>query len=169
MSKYGKVIIPDIDYTLSIEQNLENLNLNKSKYIFIGHSIGAYFIYKLMIIQPNKIHFSIIFDGSIIIKEYFKKNLQPKSDFELLYRYSKDFHNMKKIPRPMYFIRNLETNNDFYEMNLWYKSCIKEAEIFERNNPETFHMFYVTNQGHNFYMTEKGFKTISKILNLIFN
>lgn len=28
-------------------------------------------------------------------------------------------------------------------------------------------MFYVTNQGHNFYMTEKGFKTVSKILNLI--
>ena len=168
LSKYGKVIIPDIDYTLSIEQNLENLNLHKSKYIFIGHSIGAYFIYKLMITQPNKIHFSIIFDGAITIKNYFLKELQPKSEYELLHRYSKDFYNMKRISRPLYFIRNLDTNNDFYEMNLWYKSCIKEAEIFEKNSPETFHMFYVTNQGHNFYMTEKGFKTISKILNLIF-
>ena len=168
LSKYGKVIIPDIDYTLSIQQNLENLNLHKSKYIFIGHSIGAYFIYKLMITQPNKIHFSIIFDGAITIKNYFLKELQPKSEYELLHRYSKEFYNMKKISRPLYFIRNLDTNNDFYEMNLWYKSCIKEAEIFEKNSPKTFHMFYVTNQGHNFYMTEKGFKTVSKILNLIF-
>ena len=56
----------------------------------------------------------------------------------------------------------------WHNQDLWYKSCIKEAEKFEKSNPETFHVFYVTNQGHNFYMTEKGFKTIIKILNLVF-
>ena len=71
---------------------------------------------------------------------------------------------MKKISKPLYFIRNIDTNSQ----DLWYKSCIKEAEKFEKNNPETFYLFYVTNQGHNFYMTEKGFKTIIKILNLVF-
>ena len=162
--KYGNVIIPDIDYELSIQQNLDNLNLRKNKYIFIGHSIGAYFIYKLMLIQPKKIHFSIIFDGSVTIKDYIKKELQPKSDYELIHRYSKDFYNIKKISRPLYFIRNIDTNSQ----DLWYKSCIKEAKKFKKNNPETFHLFYVTNQGHNFYMTEKGFKTIIKILNLVF-
>ena len=164
LSKYGNVIIPDIDYNMSIQQNLDNLNLQKKKYIFIAHSIGAYFIYKLMLTKPEKIHFSIIFDGSTTIKNYFTKELQPKSDYELIHRYSKDFYNMKKISRPLYFIRNVDTNSQ----DLWYKSCIKEAEKFEKNNPETFHIFYVTNQGHNFYMTEKGFKTITKILNLIF-
>ena len=49
-----------------------------------------------MITQPNKIHFSIIFDGAITIKNYFLKELQPKSEYELLHRYSKDFYNMKK-------------------------------------------------------------------------
>ena len=164
LSKYGRVIIPDIDYNMSIQQNLDNLNLPKNKYIFIAHSIGAYFIYKLMLTKPEKISFSVIFDGSITIKNYFLKELQPKSDYKLLHNYSKDFYNMKKISRPLYFIRNFDTNNQ----DLWYKSCIKEAEKFEKNNPETFHMFYVTNQGHNFYMTEKGFKTVVKILNLIF-
>ena len=164
LSKYGNVIIPNIHYNVSIEENLDNLNLHKSKYIFIGHSIGAYFIYKLMMNQPNKIHFSIIFDGSITIKDYFKKELQPKSDYELMHRYSKDFYNMKKICKPLYFFRNLDTNSQ----DMWYKSCIKEAEKFEKNNPETFHVFYVTNQGHNFVMKEKRFNTIIKILNLIF-
>lgn len=162
--KYGKVIIPDIDYNISIKQNLDNLNLNKNKYIFIAHSIGAYFIYKLMLEKPEKIKFSIIFDGSITIKDYFMKELQPKSNYELIHRYSKDFYNMKEISRPLYFIRNVNTKSQ----DLWYKSCIKEAKIFEKNNPQTFHIFYVKNQGHNFHMTEKGFKTITKILNLIF-
>ena len=117
-----------------------------------------------MMNQPNKIHFSIIFDGSITIKDYFKKELQPKSDYELMHRYSKDFYNIKKISKPLYFFRNLDTNSQ----DMWYKSCIKEAEKLEKNNPETFHVFYVTNQGHNFIMKEKGFNTIIKILNLIF-
>ena len=164
LSKHGNVIIPDINYSLSIQQNLDNLNLPKNKYIFVAHSIGAYFIYKLMLTQPEKIHFSIIFDGSITIKDYFTKKLQPKSDYELIHRYSKDFYSMKKISRPLYFIRNLDTNSK----DLWFKSCIKEAEKFEKISPETFHIFYVTNQGHNFYITHKGFNTIIKILNLIF-
>ena len=71
---------------------------------------------------------------------------------------------MKKIARPLYFIRNLDTNSN----DLWYSSCIKEAEKFEKNNHETFHIFHVINKGHNFYMTEKGFKTIVKTLNLVF-
>ena len=164
LSKYGKVIIPDIDYSMSIQENLDNLNLRKNKYIFIAHSIGAYFIYKLMLTKPEKIILSIIFDGSITIKNYFMKELQPKSDYELMHRYSKDFYNMKKISKPLFFIRNVDTNNE----DLWYKSCIKEAEKFEKNNREIFNIFYVKNQGHNFYMTEKGFKAIINILNLIF-
>lgn len=163
LSNFGKVIIPDIDFSKSIQQNLDNLDLNKNKYIFVAHSIGAYFIYKLMLTKPEKIHFSIIFDGAITIKNYFKTELQPKSKYELLHRYSKDFYSMKKITRPLYFIRNLDTNSN----DSWYKNCIKEAEKFEKNSPETFHIFYVTNQGHNFYMTEKGFKSIIKTLNLI--
>ena len=164
LSKYGNVIIPDIDYSLSIEQNLDNLSLNKNKYIFVAHSIGAYFIYKLMLTNPEKIILSIIFDGASTIKNYFVKELQPKSDYELLHRYSKDFYNMKKIPKPLFFIRNIDTNNE----DLWYKSSIQEAEKFEKNNPETFNIFYVKNLGHNFYMTQKGFKAIKDILNLIF-
>jgi len=164
LSNFGKVIIPEIDFSKSIQENLVNLNLNKKKYIFVAHSIGAYFIYHLMLSNPEKIHFSIIFDGSLTIKNYFKTELQPESKYELLHRYSKDFYNMKKIARPLYFIRNLDTNSN----DLWYSSCIKEAEKFEKNNHETFHIFYVTNQGHNFYMTEKGFKTIVKTLNLVF-
>ena len=165
LSKYGNVIIPDIDYNLSIQQNLDSINLTKNKYIFVAHSVGAYFIYKLMLTKPEKIHFSIIFDGSTTIKKYFTKELQPKSDYELLHRYAKEFHNMKKISKPLYFIRNLDTNSQ----DLWYKSCIKEVEKFKKNNPETFNIFYVNNLGHNFYMTQKGFKTILEILNLIFN
>ena len=38
----------------------------------------------------------------------------------------------------------------------------------KKNNPETFNIFFVKNQGHNFYMTLKGFKAIINILNLIF-
>ena len=40
----------------------------------------------------------------------------------------------------------------------------KQTHIFIACN----YLFYVKNQGHNFYMTEKGFKTIIKILNLVF-
>jgi hypothetical protein len=117
-----------------------------------------------MLTKPQKIFLSIIFDGSITIKKYFIKELQPNSDYELMHKYSKDFYNMKKILKPLFFIRNLDTNNK----DLWYESCIKEAEKFKKNNPETFNIFFVKNQGHNFYMTIKGFKAIINILNLIF-
>jgi len=60
------------------------------------------------------------------MKDYFKKELQPKSDYELMHRYSKDFYNKKKICKPLYFFRNLDTNSQ----DMWYKSCIKEAEKF---------------------------------------
>ena len=76
-----------------------------------------------MLTKPQKIFLSIIFDGSITIKKYFIKELQPKSDYELMHKYSKDFYNMKKILKPLFFIRNLDTNNK----DLWYESCIKEA------------------------------------------
>ena len=163
LSKHGKIIFPEIDYSISVEQNLSKLNFGKKKYILMAHSIGAYFVYKLMKMKPKIVHFSIIFDGSLTIEDYFTKELQPKSDYELLHRYSSDFYNMKKINKPLYYIRNLDTKNN----DVWFKSCIKEAEKFEKNNPELFHIFYVTNQGHNFYMMDKGFMMVKKILKMI--
>mgnify|MGYP001159977310 CR=1 FL=1 len=164
LSKYGNIIFPDIDYNISIEENLNKLNLPKKKYILVAHSIGAYFVYKLMEMRPDIIKFSIIFDGSVTIKDYFTKELQPKKDYELLHNYSKDFYNLKKIKKPLYYFRNLDTINN----EIWLKSCIKEAEKFEKNNPELFNIFYVINQGHNFYMNNKNYKTLKKILDMIF-
>ena len=77
-----------------------------------------------MLTIPEKIHFSIIFDGSITIKNYFVKELQPKSDYELIHRYSKDFYNMKKISRPLYFIRNVDRLQIIFEVFLYIKIII---------------------------------------------
>ena len=49
LQKQGKIIIPNINYNYSLKENIENINFEKNKkYILIGHSIGAFFVYYLI-------------------------------------------------------------------------------------------------------------------------
>ena len=179
LSKFGDVFVPLLDYSVSLEENLANIKLSHKKYVLIGHSLGAYFVYKLNKLLPDKISFSIILDGSLILKNYYdilekefkqkkKNNLWQKNPLKL---YSEDFHHLRKIKKNLYNIRNIETKSSsviLREAPYWTECCLKEAYQMEKSNPNTYYNIFLFNEGHNFYVTKKGFSQVRKILRLIF-
>lgn len=179
LSKFGDVLVPELDYSVSLEENLNNIKFTHKKYVVIGHSLGAYFVYKINKLIPNKISFSIILDGSLILKEYHKileEEFTREKKYNLwrknpLKRYSEEFYQLKKIKKNFYNIRNIETKPDssmLREAPYWTECCLKEAYKMEKINPKTYYNFFLFNEGHNFFITKKGFPQVKKILDLIF-
>ena len=61
LKNQGNVIVPKIDYNYSLKQNIGNIKFEKNKkYILIGHSIGAFFVYYLNQIFEHLINFYML-------------------------------------------------------------------------------------------------------------
>ena len=166
LQKQGEITIPDIDYNHSIKENIENINFDKSKkYVLIGHSIGALFVYYLNKKFKKYIDYSILFDPSLITKSYYKtfdKN-------NVIVKYLKELGNNFIFNKYIYTFRNIETKLNskmLKDSPEWTKYCIEEAEYFQKNKKMIYYLVY--DLGHNFYMIKKGFSKIKKNLDLIF-
>ena len=167
LQKKGKITIPNIDYNYSLKENIENINFEKNKkYVLIGHSIGAFFIYYLNQKLKKYIDFSILFDPSLITKSYYK-NFDNNDN---LVKYFNELGKNFKFNKYIYTFRNIETkfNSKMLKNSpYWTKYCIEEAEYFKKVNVKMIY-FFVYDSGHNFYISKKGFSKIKNNLDLIF-
>ena len=167
LQKQGKIIIPNINYNYSLKQNIENINFEKNKkYILIGHSIGAFFVYYLNQKLKKHIDYSILFDPSLITKYYYKNF--DKND--IIVKYFEELGKNFKFNKYIYTFRNIETKSSSKMLKnspKWSKYCIEEAKYLKKDNTKMIY-FFVYDSGHNFYMTQKGFLKIKNNLDLIF-
>ncbi len=167
LQKQGKIIIPNINYKYSLKQNIENINFEKNKkYVLIGHSIGAFFVYYLNQKLKKYIDFSILFDPSLITKSYYK-NFDNNDN---LVKYFNELDNNFKFNKYIYTFRNIETKSNSKMLKNsphWTKYCIEEAEYLKKVNVKMIY-FLVYDVGHNFYISKKGFSKIKNNLDLIF-
>ena len=167
LQKQGKIIIPNINYNYSLKENIENINFEKNKkYILIGHSIGAFFVYYLNQKLKKHIDYSILFDPSLITKYYYKNF--DKND--IIVKYFEELRKNIKFNKYIYTFRNIETKSNSKMLKHspeWSKYCIDEAKYLKKINIKMIY-FFIYDVGHNFYITQKGFSKIKNNLNLLF-
>ena len=167
LQKQGKIIIPNINYNYSLKENIENINFEKNKkYILIGHSIGAFFVYYLNQKLKKHIDYSILFDPSLITKYYYKNF--DKND--IIVKYFEELGKNFKFNKYIYTFRNIETKSNSKMLKHspeWSKYCIDEAKYLKKINIKMIY-FFIYDVGHNFYITQKGFSKIKNNLNLLF-
>ena len=167
LQKQGKIIIPNIDYNNSLKENIENINFEKNKkYVLIGHSIGAFFVYYLNQKLKKHIDFSVLFDPSLVTKSYYKNF--DKND--IIVKYFEELGKNFKFNKYIYTFRNIETKSNSKMLKStpqWTKYCIDEAEYLKKNNIKMIY-FFVYDSGHNFYITKTGFSKIKNNLDFIF-
>ena len=162
----GEIIIANVDYNYSLKENIENIKFEKNKkYVLIGHSIGAFFVYYLNKKLKKHIDYSILFDPSLITKSYY--NNFDKND--VIVKYLKELGNNFKYNKYIYTFRNIETKMNskmLKDSPEWTQYCIEEAEYLRKNNNKMIY-YFVYDVGHNFYISKKGFSKIKNDLNLI--
>ena len=143
----------DINFDLSIKKNLEKLNIN-DKYLVLGHSIGAYFVYGMNKYFPNNIIKSFIFDGSI-----FNKQFIDDSNDELFTKLYNEIGSIKSKNK-IVFIRNIDDNYD----ELDKKYFLDEINKLSKKKSINFVSYIIKNKGHNFYMNDSNFEFIKQII-----
>ena len=145
--------INDIDLQLSLKENFDKLNIDKrKKYILISHSIGTYFLLYFQYLYPKNVINNIIFDSSIMNKNFIKKyeNL-------VMQKYFNETNNFTYII-PTIFIRNINDNYDNFDK----KIILLEQKKFSKN--KLIKYFIIKNKGHLFYLFDKNFELIKNIV-----